>query len=123
MIDTLQRIARAIQFLRLPAIVVGSMSLILICTLIFIAQPGAGDRWLMPGFVSLLWAVSTYAFIVNFQSIPAKVDKSMRFFTRLKRNIHRAWYWLVALIFLGASLGVLFVSYRMIFVWIKDYSY
>ena len=122
MIDKFQRIARSIQFLRLPAIIVGLISFLLIVTLIFVAQSGTGKRWLMLGFISLLWAISTYAFIVNFQSIPTKADKTMRFFTRIKRHIHRAWHWLVALIFLGATSGALFISYRMIYVWFKDYG-
>ena len=83
MIDKFQRIARTIHFIKLPAIAIG--------------------------LISLLFIIS-FAFIVNFQFIPAKADKSMRFFSRLKRNIHRAWYWLVALIFLGATAGAVFIT-------------
>ena len=122
MIDKFQRIARTIHFMKLPAIAIGLISLLFIISFVFIAQSDAGNRWLMPGFIMLLWAISTYTFIVNFQLIPAKADKSMRFFSRLKRNIHRALYWLVALIFLGVTVGAVFITYRMTYVWIKDYA-
>ena len=59
MIDKLQRIAKAIQILRLPTIAIGLISLASIVMIIFTSKHHEGDRFLIPSFVGLFWAMST----------------------------------------------------------------
>jgi len=120
MIDKLQKIAHAIQFLRLPSIVVGVGGLAAIAMVLFILKPDEGKPYLIPGIVSLFWGVSAYSFITGFRSVPEKADKSMGIFCRLMRNIHRSGYWLIGVFFLGATAFVVLLTSIMIFIWLKD---
>ena len=122
MINKLQRIAQAIQILRLPSISVGLISLASIVVIIFISESHEGDRFIIPSLVGLLWAMSTYSFIVTFRSVPEKASKKMRFFRKLKHNINRGWYWFISVVFLGATVAVILVTYRMVSIWLRDYN-
>jgi hypothetical protein len=78
MIDKLQGIAQAIQILRLPSIAVGLISLASMVGIIFISKSHESDRFLIPSIAGLLWAISTYSFIVIFRSVPKKANKSLK---------------------------------------------
>ena len=121
MIDKLQRIAHAIQILRLPSIAVGLISLASMVVIMIISKSHESDRFLIPSIVSLLWAISTYSFIVTFRSVPEKANKSLKFFSKLKLIINRGWYWFIGVVFLGTTVAVMFVTYRMVSIWLKDY--
>lgn len=122
MIDKLQRFAQAIQWLRLPSLSLGLISLVLILAIIFISTSHEGDRLLIPSFVSLLWAMSTYAFIVTFRSVPEKASKVSSFFSKLKQNIKRGWYWFISVVFLATSVTVILLTIRMVSIWSRDYA-
>ncbi|GMR05440.1 MAG: hypothetical protein BMS9Abin25_0015 [Gammaproteobacteria bacterium] len=122
MIDKLQKVAHAIQILRIPSIVVGVGGLAAIAMVLFILEPEEGQRYLIPGIVSLFWGVSAYSFITGFRSVPAKADKSFGLFSRLMRNIHRGGYWLIGVFFLGTTAFVIILTAIMIFIWLKDYA-
>ncbi len=122
MIDKFQRIAQVIQILRLPSIAVGLCSLASIVVIIFTSNSHEEDRFLIPSFVGLLWAMSTYAFIVTFHSVPEKASKTMTFFNRLKRNIIRGWYWFISIVFLGTTVSVILVTFRVVSIWMRDYG-
>jgi len=122
MIDKLQGIAKAIKILRLPSIAVGLISLASMVVIIFISRSHESDRFLIPSIVGLLWGISTYSFIVTFRSVPEKANKSLKFFSKLKRNINRGWYWFIGVVFLGTTVVAIFVTYRMVSIWLRDYS-
>ena len=122
MIDKLQGIAQAIQILRLPSIAVGLISLTSMVAIMFLSKSHGSDRYLIPSIVGLLWAISTYSFIVTFRSVPKKAKKSLKFFTKLKRNINRGWYWFIGVVFLGTTMAVMFVTFRMVSIWLRAYG-
>ncbi len=122
MIDKLQRIAQAIQFLRLPSIMVGIICLASMVVIIFSSSSHQSDRFLIPCIVGLLWAISNYFFIVTFRSVPEKTNKSLKFFSKIKRNINRGWYYFIGVVFLGTTVAVMLVTYRMISIWLRDYG-
>ena len=122
MIDKLQGIAQAIQILRLPSIAVGLISLASMVAIIFISKSHDSDRFLIPSIVSLFWAISTYSFIVTFRSVPKKANKPLNFFSQLKRNINRGWYWFIGVVFLGTTVAVMFVTFRMVSIWLGSYG-
>ena len=122
MIDKFQRIAQIIKFLRLPSIAVGLISLASMVVIMFISKSPESDRFLIPSIVGLLWAISTYSFIVTFRSVPEKSNISLKFFSKLKRNINRGWYWFIGIVFLGTTVAVMFVTYRLVSIWLRDYG-
>jgi len=122
MIDKLQGFAQTIQILRLPSIAVGLISLASMVAIMFISKSPESDRFLIPSIVGLLWAISTYSFIVTFRSVPEKSNISLKFFSKLKRNINRGWYWFIGIVFLGTTVAVMFVTYRLVSIWLRDYG-
>jgi Mn2+/Fe2+ NRAMP family transporter len=122
MIDKLQRIAQAIQILRLPSIAVGLICFASIVMIIFTSRSHEDDRYLIPSIVGLIWAISTHSFIVTFRSVPEKADNSLKFIGKLKRSVSRGWYWIVGIVFLGTTLTVIFLSYRIFSIWFRDYG-
>jgi hypothetical protein len=66
--------------------------------------------------------MSTYFFIVTFSSIPQKPNQTLAFFTRLKRNAVRGWYWLIGVLFVVTTLSAIVISYRMVSSGVKGYG-
>lgn len=122
MIDKLQRIAQAIQFLRLPSVAVGLICLASIVLVVLTSESHDGDRFLIPSFVGVLWAMSIYSFIGTFRSVPEKADETLSFFSKLKRNISRGWYWFIGAIFLGVTVAAMYVTRLMVLIWLGDYG-
>ena len=89
--------------------------------IMFISESHESDRFLIPSIVGLLWAISTYYFIVTFRSVPKKANKSMKLFSKLKRNINRGWYWFIGVVFFGTTVAVMFVTLRMVSIWLESY--
>jgi hypothetical protein len=122
MIDKLQRVAQTIQILRLPSIAVGVFGLATVIVIIFTSRSHEGDKFLIPGIICLLWAISTYTFIVTFRSVPEKGDQSLKFLAKLKRSATRAWYFFIGYVFIGTTLTAVWLSLRMIVIWLRDYG-
>ena len=122
MIDKLQKIAQAIQILRLPSIAVGLISFASMVAIIFISKSHESDRFLIPSIVVLIWAISTYTFITTFRLVPKKANKSLKFFSKLKRNINRGWYWFIGVVFFGTTVAVMFLTFRMVSIWLRSYG-
>lgn len=122
MIDTLQRIAIAIQMLRLPSIVVGWVSLASLVVTILFMSPHQGDRFIIPGLVSLLWAISAYAFITTFRSVPEKPAKTTRRLARLWQKLKRGWYGFISAVFLCTTVVVIVLTVRLVSVWVREYG-
>jgi hypothetical protein len=122
MIDKLKEIAEALQFLRIPAVILGLASLVAAITIIVSSKSHEEDFYLIPSVVGILWSLTTYSFLAGFRTIPPKADPSWKFFKRLRRRTARAGYWLLGIVAVGTTIGALFVSYRMIAVWLRDYG-
>jgi len=122
MIDKLKKIADTVQFLRLPSVALGLMSLIAITTIIFGSNSKEGDFFAIPSVVGLVWSMTTYSFLVCFRTVPEKSDQSWSFIKRMKRRILRVGYWIMGVLFIVSTIGAIFVSFRMINIWVRDYG-
>ena len=122
MIDKFQRIANFIQPMRLPAIAVGLFCIATTTVILLDSNSHDGDRYLAPSFVGFLWAMSTYTFIVTFRSVPEKASKTMRFFSKLKRNLYRGWYWFISMVFLGTTVAAIYLTNSLVSIWLRDYG-
>ena len=121
MIDRFTKIANALQFMRLPSMVVGLAGLVAVIIIVVSSNSHGGDLYLIPSVVGMLWAIATYSFLVSFRAVPPRADSSWGLFRRLKRMTARAGYWLMAAVFLATTVGVVVVSYRMLAVWFRDF--
>jgi hypothetical protein len=120
MLDRLQRFAHALRILLVPSMVLGFVCLVLIVVAIFSGGSTEGHRYIMPGFVGLVWAIATFSFIATFSEVPPRAAKSDRLLAKLRRSLCRAWYWLVALVFMFTSASALVLTGRLISIWLKD---
>lgn len=100
----------------------GAAGLVLLAAAVFILEPDQGDRYIIPGFVGLLWGMSTYAFIVAFRSAPGKTGKSIGVFRKLAHRLHRGWYGFLSVVFLVTTVAVIVVTVRMIAIWLSAYG-
>ncbi len=66
--------------------------------------------------------MSAHAFIVTFRSVPDKANDTMMFFTKLKHNFLRTWYWLISVAFLATTVAAIMVTNSMISIWLRDYG-
>ena len=122
MIDMLKKIADAVQFLRLPSVVLGLICFIVITTILIGSESHEEEFLAIPSAVGLLWAIFTYSFLVYFRAVPEKAHRSWKFVKRLKRRMVRAGYWIMGVVFVATTIGAIFVSYRMIAIWFRDYG-
>lgn len=122
MIDMLKKMADAAQFLRLPSVVLGLICLIVITTILIGSETHEEEFFAIPSAVGLLWSITAYGFLVYFRAVPEKADQSWKFVKRLKRRIVRAGYWFMGVVFVATTIGAIFVSYRMIAIWLRDYG-
>lgn len=122
MIDSFQRFANRLWPLRIVAVGAGVLSLVLVVVIILFSTTQEDDRYLIPGVLGILWSLSAYAFISTFQSVPEKAKKPDGFLRRLKRNIHRSWYWIIAFIFTGTTVATAFLTFRLVSIWLNDYN-
>jgi hypothetical protein len=122
MIDKLKKIADAVQFLRLPSVALGLICVIAITTIIFGSKSQEGSYFAIPSFVGMVWSLNTYSFLVFFRTVPVKSDQSWNFIRRMKRRILRAGYLIMGVLFIVTTIGAIFVSFRMINIWFRDYG-
>jgi hypothetical protein len=122
MIDSFQRLANRLWPLRIVAVGAGVLFLLLVVVIILFSNSREDGKYLIPGFLGILWSLSAHAFIINFQSVPEKAKRSDGFLHRLKRNVHRSWYWIIAFIFTGTTVAAVFFTFRLVSIWLNDYN-
>lgn len=115
MLDTLQRLAQWMQ----PAaryLSVAAVILLLTCLGLLLLTAGGerGDRLLLPAIAGLVWCIFGYVFIQTFESVPAPPGAEIRGWRMLKRRLARAGHWLLAIVFLGATIAALTLTNRII---------
>ena len=120
MIDKFRYLAETLRFLRLPLIALGLLCLSVAACVLFVSN--SSEQYLIPSCVGVLWAMSTYFFIETFRSAPDRGDETLSFFGRLKRKLHRAWYWIIALVFLSTTIAAIFVTNKLISIWFRDFG-
>jgi len=123
MLDILQRIALAIRPLRYAAIVLGLLCLAALGVII-LGAPASGEqnRYLVPAIVGFVWCLSAYGFIDTFQHVPEKADRDRHgWVARLKLQLYRGWFWILAVLFTAATLAALFLTFRLGAFWAGKY--
>ena len=120
MLDKLQRIAQAIEILRLPSVIVGLISFTSVVVIILTSKSHQEDRFLIPSIVILFWVVNTHTFITTFRSVPEKTLQTLGFWDKLRSRIFRGWYWFTAVIFFVATVAVTIVTFRLMSFWLSD---
>ena len=122
MIDSFRSIARILLPFRLWIGIATFISFVLIVILINIfAYPSSyeEDIYLIPNIIVFLWLLSTYMFVGSFATVPIKSDQPTKFFEKIRFSLHRAWYHFLGFAFLGVTGLILFISSRLLIIWLR----
>ena len=122
MIDSFQKLAKRMWWIKHIAVVGGVIFLGLLAAIIFSVDSRLDDQYLIPSILGLLWSWSLYVFISTFQVIPEKADGGGTFFRQVRQRIHRSWYWLIALIFAGTTVAALLLTLKLVSIWMADHT-
>ena len=122
-LNKLKNFSLKIQWLSWPVIILGIISLITIVMVLVTSQSNEDNKFFIPSILSLVWSMNTYVFIAAFRFVPEKADKTMGFFLRLKTQMSRIWYSLIALSLVVITFLMMFLSYKIILVWLNEYGF
>ena len=121
MLDRLKQLAVKLQPARTPVLLLALACLAGIGFLLLVT-PQAGDRLLIPLLALLLWSFSAYDLIATFHAIPSRPATDAGLLPRFRGRLRRAWYGLLALVFLAATVAVLLISFRLLALWLRAYG-
>jgi hypothetical protein len=114
LLDTLHQIARRTRPAAPVLATVGLLLFALCAGLLLFAQAEAPDKILLPGIVGVLWCLCGYVFIHAFAEVPAAPGPDISGWPRLRRQLARAWHWLLAFVFVGITLWALLITNNVI---------
>jgi len=78
-------------------------------------QQDVGTDIFIPPLITLMgWSACLYGMVSWFIAKPEPIQKSDRLFTRWKKSIIRSFSWVIALLFVICSLGLIYVSYSTV---------
>ena len=121
MLDRLNRIATRLLPMRMLFLGLAIFGFLMLIASLFVEQGGEQGLYAMPALTLFLWGLSLFVFILNFAVIPERRAGESSRIRRGWQLLQRAWYWLVALFFLATSLLLLYVSARLVMLWIRDF--
>lgn len=121
MLDRLNRIARRLLPMRMLFLGLAIFGFLMLIASLFVEESREQGLYAMPALTLFLWALSLYVFILNFAVIPERRAGESSRIRRGWQLLQRAWCWLVALFFLAISLVLLYVTARLVMLWIRDF--
>lgn len=121
MLETLNRIARWLLPLRMLFLGLAIFGFMLLIVSLFAEEGGQQGLFAIPAMTLFLWALSVFVFILNFAVIPQRNEGESGMIRRGMQRLQRAWYWLVGLFFLVTTLVLLYVTTRIVTIWLRDF--
>jgi hypothetical protein len=113
-LDRLQALAQRLAWLRPALAAAGLVLFALAAALVVFGDPQSGDGVLLPAIAGGLWCLCAWLFIDTFAAVPPAPAADLHGWGRLKRQLARLWYLLLALTLLGLTLAVLMLSQRLL---------
>lgn len=123
MIDRLRTLSLKIFWLK-PISYVVAFGACWLFGYVVLYEPGASkDVYLIPSVVAFLWSVIciSISIVSFFPYVPAKSEKGLVFFRRIKVQLVRFFYHLVLWVFIALSLTIAWLSFRLINVWYASF--
>ncbi len=111
--EFLHNLARSLAWIQPFVIVAGTASFLTTATFALNSDI-AGDRYLVPALLLCCWCLLVFTLVNMFSNPPPNVEQTRGFFKRLAVRIHRFVRNLVALSFLGLTMALIVLSYRLV---------
>ena len=120
-LERLNRIARRLLPLRTLFLGLAIFAFLMLIVSLFAEQGEQQGLFAMPALTLFLWALSVFVFILNFAVIPQRQAGERGLVRRGLQRLQRGWYWLVGLFFLSTTLVLLYVTTRLVIIWLRDF--
>ncbi|MEJ2308413.1 MAG: hypothetical protein P8Z31_06290 [Gammaproteobacteria bacterium] len=121
MLDRLNRLAGWLLPVRNLFLGLAILGFLMIVASLFIESRGEEGRFVIPFLMLFLWAFSVYVFIINFAVVPSGARQGDGLMRRSWQRARRTWYWLVALFFLLTTAACLYLTIRLVMLWLRDF--
>lgn len=118
MLERLQTIARLLRPALPLAVLLGVGGAVTFLWAVTRTGPTPGDDLLIPGALATLWGAVLFAFITGFRSVTAPPEPAQSRWVRLRARLARGIQTLIAWILLAATAVALFVSVRLVGIWL-----
>jgi len=79
--------------------------------------PTQQNQFVLPSFLALLWSLMFYILLVFTQKKPQDSNKKPTLLNKFKLKVHRLFYSLFTVVFIGLTLAVFIVTFRLLSVW------
>lgn len=116
MLNLFERCCARASFLRPFSLMMAGLGLLLVAASLFIAD---FYTWLMPAFLLFLWSLLAFSFLTLFAQLPEAAAPHQGRLLRLKNKLKRGLYWLLAVVFLLLTLGILGMTLRGLIIFFK----
>lgn len=115
MIDNISRVSSRLVKFKPLSYLVALGACLLFGYVIFVE--GRNSGYLIASVLALLWSLATVCLVSTFPHVPSKPSKELRFFRRVKVRLVRFVFHIAAWVFVGLSLTIVWVSWRLASVW------
>lgn len=114
MLETMQKYAIGIRWLRTPLLFLSVLALILVSYVSINPGEGNNDALFIPGLLLFGWGVLGYSFINLFQSAPPIANSNMGFLKRQAAKLRRGIRFTVALGFIALTVALTIATYKLL---------
>ncbi|MCB1644623.1 MAG: hypothetical protein KDI36_04180 [Pseudomonadales bacterium] len=113
MLDTLKKLSVRFAWARLPLVMLGLVSAGLFVASIFGWVQFTGQDILIPSLTGALWSGLLWTLIASFPNVPDKPPVESRLLLRLRTGFQRALLMLLAVIVLGLTVILLYLTFKL----------
>ena len=114
MLERISTLAQRLRPLARPLATISALLLAAVVVLVLTTASERADRWMLAALSGFLWTGCGVLFIHAFAEVPAPPAPTLGAFARLKVRLNRALHWLLLLVFVGLTLGVLSLTGRLL---------
>ncbi len=80
------------------------------------------DYFLIPSVVLLLWAAILCTVFYSFPYVPERLEKDYSLVKRVKNSLLRFYYYVLALVLIASTVGVISFSFKLVGVWTREFE-
>jgi len=121
MIDYLSVFSKKVVWLKPLFFITTAVAFIVFGYVVLIEEGTDKDVYIIPSIVVVLWSLVCSLLLSVFPYVPPKPDKQQRIFKRIKIRLARGGYHLGSLIFCVLSVSVVWLTLKLINVWLADF--
>lgn len=121
MIDRLRVFSIKFAWLK-PLFFLTTVAAIIVFAYVVLIENSAGKEvYIIPCVVGVLWSLVCLLLLSTFPHVPPTPDMQISFYKRLKIRLVRGCYYIVSFIFVVLSALSVFLTFKLLNVWLADF--